>query len=109
MMGGQEKRKDRKTWKMSEEKVVGFSSASLMLRRTKGASIVKSWKIKQDHRCIPDTFTYIKNKMSAYPMNPQKLKPDSLHPTFIYIYIMFRVCTTKWALFRPYLSGKDVD
>ena len=29
-LGGEEKRKDRKTWKSrSEEKVVGFSSASL--------------------------------------------------------------------------------
>ena len=33
-LGGQEKRKDRKIWKSrSEEKVVGFSSASLFPRR----------------------------------------------------------------------------
>ena len=59
MEEGQEKRKDRKTWKSRrEENVVGFSSASLfparkpeavtqginhlMRRRTQGASIVKS-------------------------------------------------------------------
>ena len=34
MLGGQGKRKDRKTWKRrSEEKVVGFSSASLFPAR----------------------------------------------------------------------------
>ena len=77
-LGGQEKKKDRKTRKgRSEEKVVGFSSASLfptrkwesvtqggtrgidhlMRRRIRGAGIVKGWEDKWDRVCIPDTFT----------------------------------------------------
>ena len=75
---GKEKRKDGRTWKStSEEKVVGFSSASLFparrreavtqdgirgidhstRRRTQGAGIVKGWEDKRDRGRIPDTFT----------------------------------------------------
>ena len=78
MLGSQEKRKDRKTQKStSEEKVVGFSSASLFLtrkwevvtqggtrgidhptwRRTQGVGIIKGWEDKQDCGCISHTFT----------------------------------------------------
>ena len=76
--GGQKKRKGRKTWKRrSEEKVVGFSSATLlptrkweavtqggtmgidhlMRRRTQRAGIIKGWEDKRYHGRIPDTFT----------------------------------------------------
>ena len=74
----QEKRKYRKTWKSrSEEKVVGYRSASLLTarkweavaqgrtrgidhstrRKTQGASIIKAWEDKQNHGGIPNTFT----------------------------------------------------
>ena len=77
-MGGQEKRKYRKTRKIrSEEKVVGFSSVSqfparkqeaftqggtrgidhLTWRITQGAGIVKGWEDKRDRGYISDTFT----------------------------------------------------
>ena len=74
----QERRKDRKTRKSkSEEKVMGFSSASLFpvrkrdavtqdetrglienptRRRTQGAGIIKGWQDKRDSGRIPDTF-----------------------------------------------------
>ena len=76
-MGGQEKRKGRKTQKSrGEEKLAGFNLASLFLarkqeavtqggarqidlpmwRRTKGAHIVKGWEDKRDRGCIADTF-----------------------------------------------------
>ena len=62
-------RKGRKTRKRrSEEKVLGFSSASLFAarkreadhltwRRTQGAGVVKGWHDNRDHGRIPDTFT----------------------------------------------------
>ena len=74
----EEKRKDRKTWKRwSEEKDVGFSSASLFparkleaviqggskginhqtCRRTQEAGIIKVWEDKRDSGYIPDKFT----------------------------------------------------
>ena len=77
-MGGQEKKKDRKTLKStSEEKVVGFISVSLlpakkleevtqggtkgidylMRRKTQGAGFVKGWKDKRERERFPDTFT----------------------------------------------------
>ena len=77
MLGGQKKRKARKTRKsMSEEKVVGFSSASLfparkrdvitqggdrgidhsMRRKTQGDGTVKGWEGKRDRRCVPGRF-----------------------------------------------------
>ena len=76
LLEGQEKRKDRKTQKSrNEEKVVGFSSSSLLparkpeavtqggtrridnltWRRTQGAGIVKGWEDMQDRGRIPDT------------------------------------------------------
>ena len=78
MLGGQEKRKDRKTRKSkSEEKVVSFSSAYLFparkyevvtqggtrgiehptRRRTQGTGIVKGWEDKRNGKHIPDIFT----------------------------------------------------
>ena len=75
----QERRKDRKTRKSRrEEKVMGFTSASLFpvrkrdevtqdetrglieyptRRRTQGAGIIKGWNGKEDRWRIPDTFT----------------------------------------------------
>ena len=73
-MGGD--RKDRRTQKFAE-KVVSFSSASLLItrkreavtqggtrgidwvtwRKTQGAGIVKGWEEKRDRWSIPDTFT----------------------------------------------------
>ena len=71
--GGQEMRKDRKTRKSREEKMVGFSSASLFparkreavsqggpgigdptWRKTQGAGTVKGYEYKRDRGCIPD-------------------------------------------------------
>ena len=78
MLGGQEKRKERKTRKCkSEEKVVTFSSVCLFptrkweavtqggtrgidyptRRKTQGTGIVKGCEDKRDRMCIPDTFT----------------------------------------------------
>ena len=77
-IAGGQKRKDRKTMKSrSEEKVVGFSSASLfparkreavtqagtrgidhpMWRKTQGACIVKGWKNIQD--CGRTSYTFM--------------------------------------------------
>ena len=76
-MSGEEEREEVGSRKesRSEEKVVGFSSVSLLparkreaitqggtpgldhLRRTQGAGMVKGWEYKGDRRRIPDTFT----------------------------------------------------
>ena len=80
-----------------EEKVVGFSSASLFptrkwksvaqggtrgidyqtWRRMQGAGIVKGWEDKRDHEHIQDTFTENKNNMSTGPLTPKQLNPGN--------------------------------
>ena len=78
IVGGQEYRKDCKTWRSrSEEKGVCFSSASLILarkwesvtqsgtrgtdnlmwRKTQGSSIIKTWEDKRTYGSIQDAFT----------------------------------------------------
>ena len=74
---GQEKRKEKETWKSrSEGKVVGLAHPPYSSqvngrlsprvetgidhptrRKTQGADIVKVWEGKRDRRCISDTFT----------------------------------------------------
>ena len=38
-----------------------------------GAGVVKGWEDKQDHKHIPDTFTY-KNDTITEPQDPQQIK-----------------------------------
>ena len=42
----------------------------LKQRKTQGASIVKGWEDKREHKHLPDTFTLNKNNTSAGPLTP---------------------------------------
>ena len=46
---------------------------------------VKRWEDKVENKRMQDTFTYNKNDTNTDPLSPQLMKPNSLHPTYIYI------------------------